>query len=47
LRGEGAYIADFTPSPIPGRKGNREFFFLLQDTEGLSEEEFMRQVEVL
>lgn len=32
LEREGAYLHGCCPSPVPGRRGNREFFFLLRDT---------------
>ena len=30
LAGEGCAVCDACPSPIPGRKGNREFFYLIR-----------------
>lgn len=47
LEAEGAFIRAFTPSPIPGRKGNREFFFLLGLERGLCPEELGREVEAV
>jgi len=39
LQDEGVFVSDVTASPILGRKGNREFFFLLTDRQDLSAEE--------
>ncbi len=38
---EGIYPADVTTSPIPGRKGNQEFLFLLRKVSGLSTDEII------
>jgi hypothetical protein len=33
LADEDVYVSKVAPSPFPGRKGNREFFFLLRGKE--------------
>ncbi len=44
LEREQAFVTDIVASPIKGRKGNREFFFLIQgDTETGTSEEWLRQ----
>lgn len=44
LKCEQAFVTDVLASPVKGRKGNREFFFLIQgDTETGTSEDWLRQ----
>jgi 23S rRNA (cytidine1920-2'-O)/16S rRNA (cytidine1409-2'-O)-methyltransferase len=44
LRNENAFVTDVIESPITGRKGNREFFFLIANKEYVHENDILLKV---
>ena len=44
LRNENAFVTDIIESPITGRKGNREFFFLISNKEYVNEKDILLKV---
>jgi 23S rRNA (cytidine1920-2'-O)/16S rRNA (cytidine1409-2'-O)-methyltransferase len=44
LQSEGVQVRRLAPSPLPGRKGNREFFCLLSSEEGRADGDLRRMV---